>query len=204
MARDPYSWTDKGVQRRCISFSGFRLDGLGDLLPRAFGASVLDIGCNRGHVSHDLMGYGATVLHGCDIDPDVIRHANELFADYRHVEAKFEVVDLKGGAGAIKKAFGEKYRREYDIVLFLAIYHKLRRIMDLPAVLHLVDHLAHHCGRFFVWRGSRDEPSEFESTLTAKGFKRVHYSEISECAEMPGETWIRQQPAGIWAKTDAV
>lgn len=192
-------WTDKGVQRRIISHSGFRLDGLGDLLPRAPAASVLDIGCNRGHVSHDFMSYGARVLHGCDNSVDAIRHANELFADYRHVEARFEVVDLRGGAGAIKKAFGDSYRKEYDFVLMLAIYHKLRRIMDLSALLHLVDHLAHHCGKFFVWRGSREEPDEFESTVLAKGFRRVHYSEIC-LVQRPDTQNVESQPTAVWAK----
>jgi hypothetical protein len=128
--------------------------------------------------------------------------ANEWFADIRSVEARFEVVDLCGGAGAIKRAFGDSYRKAYDFTLMLAVYHKLRRVMELPALLHLVDHLAHHCGRFFVWRGSREELTEFEPTVLAKGFRRVHYSEINEIM-LPEYTEPVAQPCAIWARTAA-
>jgi len=144
------------------------------------------------------MYYGATVLHGCDLSADAIRHANELFADYRHVEARFEVVDLVGGAGAIKKAFGDHYRKQYDITLMLAVYHKLRRVMELPALLHLVEHLAHHCGKFFVWRGAK-EISEFEPVLINQGFRRVHYSEIGLVERFDTHT-TEAQPCAIWAR----
>lgn len=203
MARDGYSWSDKNIQRCCISHSGFRLDGLGDILPRMKGASVFDIGANRGHVSLDCMAYGATTLHGVEIDKDRCRVCNENFADYRHVKAKFEQVDLIGGPAALKKAFGHHFLKEYDFILMLAVYHKLRRVMELDALLYLVDHFAHHCGRFFVWRGSREEKPEFENVLLKREFKLVHYSEISECEGLPDESPLRQQPSAIWAKTKA-
>jgi len=198
-------WTDRGVQRRIINFSAFRLDGLGDLLPRAAGSSVFDVGCNRGAVCYDFVLSGAAVVHGVDngLEEDgktyVIQTARRVFADIRSVEARFEVCDLRGGAGALKKAFGNDYRKEYDFVLFLAVYHKLRRIMELPALLHLVDHLAHHCGKFFVWRGSRNELDEFEPTVIAKGFRRVHYSEIC-LVQRPDTQNVEAQPTAVWAK----
>jgi len=198
MARDPYSWTDKGVQRRIISHSGFRLDGLGDLLPRAAGASVFDVGCNRGHVCFDLMHHGASVLHGCDNSAETIRHANELFADYRHAQYKFEVVDLSIGGAAITKAFGEQ---RYDLTLMLAVYHKLRRVMPLHELVELVGFLAERTTKFFVWRGSREELPEFEPTLIAEGFRRVHYSEICEIM-LREYTETVAQPAAIWSRLD--
>src|SRR5262245_37848958 len=146
MAHDAYSWTDKNIQRCCISHSGFRLDGLGDLLARMRGASVFDLGANRGHVSLDCMAYGATTLHGVELNKDRCRVCNENFADYRHVKARFEPVDLTGGPRAIKQAFGSDYLAEYDFILMLAVYHKLHRAMPTNDLLFLVDHLAHHCG----------------------------------------------------------
>jgi 2-polyprenyl-3-methyl-5-hydroxy-6-metoxy-1,4-benzoquinol methylase len=192
-------WTDKGVQRRIISFSGFRLDGLADLLSRCKGASVFDVGCNRGHVCLDFMQHGAAVLHGCDNYEMGVRVANENFADYRHVEGRFEVVDLRGGAGAVKKAFGENYRKQYDFMLMLAVYHKLRRVMPLENLLHLVDHFAHHTGKYFVWRGSEAERADFEHVLTARGFKMVHYSQICEI-KLPEFIDPVPQPCAVWAK----
>ena len=204
MSRDQYSWTDKGIQRRSIHYGGWRTDGLADILLRMQGASVLDLGCNRGRTTQDFVEHGAVIVHGCDIDADCMDVANKWFADDRSIEARFEVCDLTGGPRALKEAFGEHYRTEYDFVVMLAVYHKLRRVMELDALLFLIDHLLHHCGRFFVWRGSREEVVEMEPTILKRGFKRVHYSEICECADLPGEKTIRQQPAAAWAKTNAV
>lgn len=182
-------YTDKHIQRRIISFSGFRLDGLADLLARAPGRSVFDVGCNRGAVCHDFVLHGAACVHGCDNGKEtdgsnVVDTANKWFADIRSVEARFEVVDLTGGPGAIKKAFGQHYRKHYDFVLMLAVYHKLRRVMPLENLHFLIDHLAHHTGKFFVWRGSPQECVEFEPVLLKRNFRRVHYSTISEI-ELP-------------------
>lgn len=125
--------------------------------------------------------------------------ANEWFADIRSVEARFEVVDLTGGPAALKQAFGKYYRTEYDFVLMLAVYHKLRRVMTLEALLYLVDHLAHHCGKFFVWRGSAQEREEFEPVLLKRNFRLVHYSTISE-VKLPEFTDAVPQPAAIWSR----
>lgn len=195
-------WTDKGVQRRIISFSGFRLDGLADLLSRAAGRSVFDIGCNRGMVGYDFALAGAAVVHGCDNYEMGMNVAREVFADIRSVDSRFEVVDLTGGPGAVKKAFGDSYRTHYDFTLMLAVYHKLRRIMKIEDLLYLVDHFAHHCGRFFVWRGSREELPEFEPVLLKRNFRRIHYSEICEIM-LPEYTMPVAQPCAIWATTNA-
>jgi SAM-dependent methyltransferase len=164
------------------------------------GASVFDIGCNRGGVCDDCVFYGARVVHGCDIFADGIFTANQRFADNRSVEARFEVVDLKGGPGAVKKAFGQYYRTEYDFVLMLAVYHKLRRVMKLDELLYLVDHFAHHTGKFFVWRGSREEKDEFEPVLLKRNFKLVHWSTISEVHHPKAERIVEPQPTAIWSK----
>lgn len=195
-------WTEKGIQRRAINFSAFRLDGLCDICPRLPGASVFDVGCNYGDVSDDCVFYGARVVHGCDIFKEGVFVANARLAGNRSVEARFEVVDLTGGPGAIKAAFGGSYRKEYDFMIMLAVYHKLRRVMTLEALLYLVDHLAHHTGKFFVWRGSEDERTEFEPVLLKRNFRLVHYSTISEARESYSkpDAKIVPQPAAIWSR----
>lgn len=193
-------WTDRGIQRRAINYSAFRLDGLCDVFPRMAGASVFDIGCNRGGVCDDCVFYGARVVHGCDIFTDGIFTANQRFADNRSVEARFEVVDLKGGPGAVKKAFGEHYRAEYDFMFMLAVYHKLRRVMSLEELLYLVDHFAHHTGKFFIWRGSAEEKDEFEPVLLKRNFKLVHWSILSEVGHPKDPKNVSRQPAAIWSR----
>ena len=196
-------WTDKGVQRRIINFSAYRLDGLADLLPRGRDASVFDVGCNRGAVCHDFVLAGAKLVHGCDNGKEtdattVIDTANKWFADIRSVEARFEVVDLTHGPEAVKLAFGSRYLAKYDIMLMLAVYHKLRRVMPLENLLQLVDHFARHTGKFFVWRGHKDEMQEFEPTLLKLGFSLVHYSHICQVSR---PAWVNPepQPAAVWA-----
>jgi SAM-dependent methyltransferase len=73
--------------------SGFnRLDGMTDLYFRAKDATVFDIGCNRGCVSYDMALAGARRVDGCDIYPDGVNTARELFADLRDVKSRFEVL----------------------------------------------------------------------------------------------------------------
>jgi hypothetical protein len=148
-------------------------------------------------VCHDFVLAGAAVVHGCDLYERGMMVANEWFADIRSVEARFEVVDLRAGPGAVKKAFGDRYRAKYDFVLMLAVYHKLRRVMTQNDLLYLVDHFAHHCGRFFVWRGTDQERGEFEPVLTKRGFRLVHYSTISEVM-LPEYTEAVPQPCAVW------
>src|SRR5213596_3098444 len=102
------------------------MDGLTDLVLRAKGASVFDIGCNRGLVSFEMANNGATVCHGCDNFEPGIQTAREIFAVLRSVENHFAVLDLTGGSNVVANEFGTT---QYDIVLCLATYHKLKRIM---------------------------------------------------------------------------
>jgi 2-polyprenyl-3-methyl-5-hydroxy-6-metoxy-1,4-benzoquinol methylase len=110
------------VQRRVAGEHDFRVDGMADLLHRARGASVFDIGCNRGMVGFEFARNGAAKVHGCDIFDVGINTAREVFADLRSVDARFEVVDLTGGPKALGAFSGETY----DITLCLATYHTLK------------------------------------------------------------------------------
>ena len=46
--------SEKQLQRRVAGWHDIRMDGMTDLVCRAKGASVLDIGCNRGLVSFEF------------------------------------------------------------------------------------------------------------------------------------------------------
>jgi hypothetical protein len=149
-------------------------------------------------VCHDFVLAGAAVVHGCDKSTETIRTANEWFADIRSVDARFEVVDLTHGPEAVKHAFGRHYHAHYDFMLMLAVYHKLRRAMPAGELLALVDHFARHTGKFFVWRGSADETTEFEPVLLKRGFRLVHYSQICEVM-LPEFAEPVPQPCAVWA-----
>lgn len=167
--------------RRVAGYHDIRMDGLADLVIRARGASVLDIGCNRGLVGFEMANNGATVVHGCDIYKEGIRTARELFADLRAVETQFECIDLtKPDALSV---FSD---RRYDIILMLATYHKLKREMATPALDALIKDIGTRTLRYFGWRGTsqdhdrnEDEIAAIDRVLKAEGLKRVHTSYIS-------------------------
>jgi 2-polyprenyl-3-methyl-5-hydroxy-6-metoxy-1,4-benzoquinol methylase len=176
------------LQRRVAGYHDIRLDGLTDLVLRAKGASVLDIGCNRGLVGFEMANNGARMVHGCDIDADCINVARGVFADLRAVESRFEVVDLTKEIPFPKQ--------HYDIVLMIATYHKLKRVMKPDALSDLVRNLASRTDKFFGWRGNGDdgeanaEMARLDIDLKAAGLTRVHTSNLSLTLGL----------AAIWAK----
>lgn len=178
---DPFK--DYRIERRVAGYHDIRLDGMTDLVVRARGASVLDVGCNRGLVGFEMANNGAKVVHGCDHYERGILTARELFADLRAVEQQFEVVDLSKGAAALRP-FGD---RRYDIVLMLATYHKLKRIMSPELLTGLVKNLGVRTQKFFAWRGTSTQVAENEQEVMAldrdlgsSGLSRIHTSSISE------------------------
>jgi SAM-dependent methyltransferase len=175
------------LMRRVQGFHDLRLDGIGDLLHRARGASVFDIGCNRGLAGFEFAYNGADRVMGCDIYEDGIIAARHIFCDLRAVKHRFEVVDLTGGPAAMRKAFGKDAELSHDIVLMLATYHKLKRIMPAPALADLMAFFAAKTKRYFGWRGYEDELPQLDKALHP--LKRIHTSFISDI-----------QPAAIWAR----
>lgn len=163
------------LQRRVAGYHDIRLDGMTDLVLRAPGASVLDLGCNRGLVGFEMANNGARLVHGCDIDAGCIDVARGVFADLRSVESQFEVVDLTKALPFPKV--------HYDIVLMIATYHKLKRVMTQDSLSELIRDLAGRTDKFFGWRGNgnNDEAREEMANLDRdlKGLRRVHTSSLS-------------------------
>lgn len=179
--------------RRVAGYHDIRLDGILDLVIRAEGARVLDVGCNRGLVGFELANNRARLVHGCDIDADCIGFCRRLFIDLRNVETRFEVVDLTAGAAALD-VFGKS--AQYDIVLMLATYHKLRRIMPADVLAGLMGRLGQMTARWFGWRATSDKPSENEREMAeidkalSGELERIHTSYISHSLGV----------AAIWAR----
>lgn len=181
------------VQRRVAGLNNVRLDGITDLVTRAKGRSVFDIGCNRGMVAYQFAENYAATVHGCDIYEQGIQVAREIFADLRSTESRFEVVDLTKGPDALKifKSSG------YDIVLFLATYHKLRREMPADKLTELIKFFGGWTKKYFAWRGTQDQHEENEKEikdldrdLKSSNLIRIHTSYISSDLG----------PAAIWSR----
>lgn len=173
---------DYKVQRRVAGVFNYRLDGIGDLLNRANGKAVFDIGCNRGLVGYDFALNGAARVDGCDIYEEGVLTAREVFADLRGCESQFEVVDLTKG----HKALGPFSGRFYDITLCLATYHKLKRIMPAGDLTRLMQYFGQWTRGYFAWRATSDKPDEndreidhLDRDLGVVGFRRIHTSYLS-------------------------
>lgn len=174
---------EKKLMRRVAGHHDIRMDGMLDLVVRAHGASVMDIGCNRGLVAFEMANNGAKIVHGCDNYEEGITTARHLFADLRNCQSQFECVDLSLGLRSLHP-FGTYTK--YDIILMLATYHKLKRIMDATLLAELMRDLGDRTLKFFGWRGTSNDPNENEGELRLldqqlrpAGLKRIHTSYIS-------------------------
>jgi SAM-dependent methyltransferase len=174
-------------QRRVIGVHDVRFDGLSDLLLRAHGCSVMDIGCNRGHIGYEFAVNGARLVHGCDIYGPGIAAARHWFAELPHVTSQFEVVNLEEGPAALTNAFGPD---GYDIMLFIGVVHKLKRVMQPQPLAELIRHLGERALTYFAWNGYAEDLVLMDQELAAVGLRRVHTSELA----LPG------RPAAIWRR----
>lgn len=192
-----WRWQDKAMARglmdelhptrRVHGLHEIRFDGLSDLLLRARGCSVLDVGCNRGHVGWDFACNGAAVVHGCDIDGPSVQCARLWFSEHPHVESLFEVVDLEKGPAAVDAAFGDN---QYDIVLLIGVQHKLKRAMSNLKLIELIEHLGGRASVYFGWNGYSEDLQQMDAALARARLTRVHTSELA----LPG------RPAAIWKR----
>lgn len=180
------------LMRRVAGYHDIRMDGMSDLVLRARGSRVMDIGCNRGLVGFEFANNGATAVHGCDNYEDGIKTARQLFADLRSVESRFECLDLT--QPNVLNVFGNA---QYDIIVMLATYHKIKRVMDPKALSILMQDIGQRTLKFFAWRATSDKPNENEGEIfqldkdmKVSGLKRIHTSYISETLGV----------AAIWAR----
>lgn len=90
-----------------------QLMGLGDLLERVQGKTVLDVGCAEGLISMHLVDRGAAAVHGIEMRPDFVENGLTLRGDR---------------AVTLECANANDYEpvRQYDIVIMLAVLHKLK------------------------------------------------------------------------------
>src|SRR4029079_4601712 len=151
---------EKHPMRRVVGIHEIRFDGLSDLLLRAHGCSVLDVGCNRGHLGWDFAMNGARLVHGCDIDGPSIQCARMWFSEHPHVESKFGVVNLEQGPKAVEQAFGSSV---YDIVLLIGVQHKLKRVMDAASLDLLLVHLGKRASVYFGWNGYSEDMRQMDT-----------------------------------------
>jgi SAM-dependent methyltransferase len=143
-----------------------QLTGLYPLLAYCYGKSVLDVGCAEGLISHELARRGALAVHGLEIVPGHVDVANTLRGD---LPCTFEVADANDYAPA----------RSYDIVVMLALLHKLRdpsaacRRFASVARSMVVLRLPPVGAPFIVDPRSNNQVHDIEAVMQDVGFKRM-------------------------------
>lgn len=90
-----------------------QMEGLDRLVASCVGKSVLDIGCAEGLISLKLIDAGAIAAHGIEVRGDHVEIANKV---RKSRPATFETADANEWVP----------RRNYDIVILLAVLHKLK------------------------------------------------------------------------------
>lgn len=96
-----------------------QMTGLHPALAEAHGRTVFDMGCAEGCIALEFARAGGTV-YAVDYNPAMIETANRISRE--PVALAFEAVDLRE---VIRKARLRRQWREFDIVLALAVLHKL-------------------------------------------------------------------------------
>jgi trans-aconitate methyltransferase len=144
--------------------------GLGLLMRSVKNATVLDVGCAEGLITIEMAKVGATALHGIEIRPQAVTDANALRGD---LPITFEQGDMNSWLP----------QRNYDVVVMLAILHKLKD------PLTVLDKLLYRCRDLAVLRlpprsdnpvvhdaRSGSKRINLKSAFTSNGFTQIHWT----------------------------
>ena len=146
-----------------------QLQGLAPMLAECNGKTVLDLGCAEGLIAEACLRAGASRVYGLDNNPALLKVAHSLALDPHRV--RFVEQNIDAGPDDDDRACAQS-----DIVLMLAVIHKLREPADK---LRMWSEL---CGDLLVMRlpvgssgefGSKHFPGErcdSRAVLTERGF----------------------------------
>lgn len=143
-----------------------QLTGLDPLWPQLKNASVLDVGCAEGFISARCKHAGATVLDGIEIRKDAVARCRDMGLNVIQADANEWIPPV-----------------QYDVVLLLAVLHKLRNPGNAFArFLERCDELCVVRLRHSDWPILRDarsgnKPFYLERIATGAGFGLEHVSE---------------------------
>ena len=144
-----------------------RFAGLDEMFGEAPEATVLDVGMSEGHIAYEFARAGARLIHGIEKHRDKVQFARRLFRDVP-VDHVFWCADLaRASLGSVAPGAGG-LRARYDIVLFLGVYHHLRKQMSAARLSELLRELLDRAELWFVVRS--DALPDFADQIEAAGF----------------------------------
>lgn len=169
---------DENFKTKLVTGSSFdRINGIEYFSDKVKNGSVLDIGCHRGLIAYEFARYGASCVHGFDVYMPGITFAEELFSEI-YIDYVFKRVDLSLGVKHFVKCFDHLLKPSYDVVIFLAMYHHLKKQMPFEALKDLISFLLEKVGRYFVFRTPKD--NEMLELIPDDKFKQVFTRNDSE------------------------
>ena len=145
-----------------------RLDGLEYLLDRCRDCSVLDVASCEGLISYEFVRCGASLVHGLEKDRDGIMFSRRLFRDVP-VASRFEVSNLAVPRSQFQQMYGDILLPKYDIVLFLGIFHHLKKQMAAEDLTDMVEEFLERTAGCFAVRSNYC--SEIEPLILSRGFR---------------------------------
>ena len=151
-----------------------RFHGLDYAFERCEGASLLDVASCEGLISYEFVRRGARLVHAIERDKDRVQFSKRLFRDVP-IESNFEAGNVAISGSEFERKHSAWLLPQYDIVLFLGIYHHLERQMPVDDLNDLVRLLAERTGKYMVVRTFENE--SMEATIVKAGLERVHFIE---------------------------
>ena len=142
-----------------------QMQGLEPLLPELYGSTVLDLGCAEGLISIECAKRGAKKVKGVEIVQGHVAMANSL---HENLPCKFVCADVSAW----------EPDKLYDIVLMLAILHKLpdpssacATLARVARSLCVIRFPSSSVGQIIVDERSGNVPHDIGDVMDAIGFR---------------------------------
>lgn len=149
-----------------------RMHGLECLLDDCEDTSVLDIGASEGLISYEFARRGASIIHGIELIRERTWIANRLFRDVP-VQSKFICENLALGVSSLQRKHGDVLLDQYDIVLFLGVYHHLKKYLARKELLELILFLTEKSKKYFAIRSP--DLQEVDNLIRSNGFEQYKF-----------------------------
>ena len=148
--------------------------------------TVLDIGCSAGLVAYEFARAGAKLIHGIDLLIDEVTLANDIMY-HTGIEYDFHAIDLRQGPAEIERMFE---KNEYDVVLFLGMYHHLVKQLSFDQLFELINWIMLRTKKYLLVRTGDFKEIEnvikptFRMTNRYLPFKKIGEMRVYErCSE---------------------
>lgn len=148
--------------------------GLDPLWPLVIGRTVLDVGCAEGLIARRCLDIGAASVHGVELREQAVWHTRALQVPCDNADADDYMP-----------------KQAYDIVLMLAILHKLKKPADVfrrmlaSCNITAVVRLPNGSWPLLVDSRSGSVPIDLEQVASNEGFRLVQVTHGPVCDKGP-------------------